>query len=115
MMTTETPIDYENPWIFEGHPFLSKDIDDYFGFVYRITNLQSGNSTSEGSISGPSESLEVSLGELKVRATGKNTTGALIYLMKNVNRWGMMPSEERYSLYTVPKAEQTMKKPVNYF
>ena len=55
MMTTETPIDYENPWIFEGHPFLSKDIDDYFGFVYRITNLQSGNSTSEGSISGPSE------------------------------------------------------------
>ena len=73
------------------------------------------NSTSEGSISGPSESLEVSLGELKVRATGKNTTGALIFLMKNANRWGMMPSEERYSLYTVPKAEQTMKKPVNYF
>ena len=42
MMTTEIPIDYENPWIFEGHPFLSEDIDDYFGFVYRITNLQSG-------------------------------------------------------------------------
>ena len=34
--------DYENPWIFEGHPFLSEDINDYFGFVYRITNLQSG-------------------------------------------------------------------------
>ena len=41
MMTTETPIDYENPWIFNGHPFLSEDINDYFGFVYRITNLQS--------------------------------------------------------------------------
>ena len=40
--TTETPIDYENPWIFNGHPFLSKDIDDYFGFVYCITNLCSG-------------------------------------------------------------------------
>ena len=34
--------DYENPWIFEGHPFLSEDINDYFGFVYRITILQSG-------------------------------------------------------------------------
>ena len=33
---------YENPWYFKGSPFLSEDIDDYFGFVYRITNLQSG-------------------------------------------------------------------------
>ena len=72
-------------------------------------------STSEENTSGQIESLEVSLGELKVRATGKDTTGALIFLMKNASRWGMMPSEERYSLYTVPKAEQTMKKPVNYF
>ena len=40
-MTTEKQTDYENPWIFNGHPFLSEDINDYFGFVYRITNLQS--------------------------------------------------------------------------
>ena len=33
---------YENPWYFEGTPFVSEDIDDYFGFVYRITNKQSG-------------------------------------------------------------------------
>ena len=35
-------MDYENPWIFEGHPFLSENINDYFGFVYRITNLLTG-------------------------------------------------------------------------
>ena len=35
-------VDYENPWIFKGSPFLSEDINDYFGFVYRITNLQNG-------------------------------------------------------------------------
>ena len=35
-------IDYENPWIFNGHPFLSEDINDNFGFVYRITNLCNG-------------------------------------------------------------------------
>ena len=35
-------IDYENPWHFKGTPFLSENIDDNFGFVYLITNIQSG-------------------------------------------------------------------------
>ena len=34
--------DYENPWYFEGTPFLSESIDDNFGFVYLITNLSNG-------------------------------------------------------------------------
>ena len=34
--------DYENPWLFEGTPFLSENIDDNFGFVYLITNLKNG-------------------------------------------------------------------------
>ena len=33
---------YENAWLYEGEPFTSDDIGDFFGFVYRITNLQSG-------------------------------------------------------------------------
>ena len=33
-------VDYENPWIFEGQPFLSESIGDKFGFVYLITNKQ---------------------------------------------------------------------------
>ena len=35
-MTKE--VDYENPWIYEGRPFTSDDIGDYYGCVYRITN-----------------------------------------------------------------------------
>jgi len=35
---TEKQVDYENPWIYEGSPFTSDDIGDYYGFVYRITN-----------------------------------------------------------------------------
>ena len=35
-------VDYENPWIFGGSPFLSEDIDNMYGFVYRIVNIQSG-------------------------------------------------------------------------
>ena len=35
-------VDYENPWLYNGLPFTSDDIGDYYGFVYRITNLSTG-------------------------------------------------------------------------
>ena len=41
-MTKE--VDYENPWIYEGRPFTSDDIGDYYGFVYRITNTNTQKS-----------------------------------------------------------------------
>jgi len=34
--------DYENPWTYQGSTFTSDDINDFFGYVYCITNLQSG-------------------------------------------------------------------------
>ena len=34
--------DYENPWTYQGTTFTSADIDDFFGFVYRITNIETG-------------------------------------------------------------------------
>ena len=34
--------DYENPWTYQGSTFTSADIDNFFGFVYLITNLQTG-------------------------------------------------------------------------
>ena len=43
--TTKTKVgegDYENPWLYKGTAFTSSDIGDFFGYVYRITNLQSG-------------------------------------------------------------------------
>ena len=43
--TTKTSVgegDYENPWLYKGTTFTSADIGDFFGYVYRITNLQSG-------------------------------------------------------------------------
>jgi hypothetical protein len=35
-------IDYENPWMYNGVPFTSADIDDNFGFVYLIENKLNG-------------------------------------------------------------------------
>ena len=43
--TTATSVgerDYENPWTYQGSTFTSSDIGDFFGYVYRITNLQTG-------------------------------------------------------------------------
>jgi len=31
-------IDYENPWVYNGKPFTSDNIQDNFGFVYLIQN-----------------------------------------------------------------------------
>ncbi len=33
---------YENPWLFNGKPFLSEDIKNFYGFVYKITNKLTG-------------------------------------------------------------------------
>ena len=33
---------YENPWTYQGSTFTSADIDGFFGYVYRITNIQNG-------------------------------------------------------------------------
>jgi len=43
--TTETIVvetDYENPWYYQGTAFTSADIGEFFGYVYLITNIESG-------------------------------------------------------------------------
>jgi len=33
---------YDNPWTYNGVPFESEDINEYYGFIYRITNTTNG-------------------------------------------------------------------------
>ena len=40
MSLKSMPIDYENPWIYQGTAFTTEHIDNFFGFVYCITNKQ---------------------------------------------------------------------------
>ena len=43
--TTKTSVAegiYENAWTYQGTTFTSDDINDFFGYVYRITNLRTG-------------------------------------------------------------------------
>ena len=34
---------YDNPWTFNGKIFESEDINNYYGFIYRITNTVNGH------------------------------------------------------------------------
>ena len=69
--------------------------------------------TSAENTSGHLESLEVRVGELELRAIGKNTAEVLMNLMRNANRWGTMPIEEKSYPSTQPKEPVTLKKPNN--
>ena len=53
-------------------------------------------STLEENTSGQIESLEVNLGELNLKATGKNTTAVLMNLTKIVNKLETTILEEKY-------------------
>ena len=48
------------------------------------------------STSGRYESLQVKVDGLEVKVTGKNTTEALLNLLKNERRWGTLPINERF-------------------
>ena len=61
-------------------------------------------STSDANTFTNYENLEVEVGGLKVRATGKNTTEVLLNLLKSVNGSGISPLNVTYCclLYTSP-------------
>lgn len=67
----------------------------------------------DGSISGQKENLEVRLGELQLRATGKNTTAVVLNLLKILNSSDVEHSNERYSPYTLREVRQTTKRQNN--
>ena len=52
--------------------------------------------TSEENTFTSYENLELEVGELKVRATGKNTTEALLNLLPSAKKSGISPLDELY-------------------
>ena len=87
---------YENPWIFKGSPFLSKDIDDLYGFVYCITNVVTGRKYIGRKYFWSFRKPRGKSRRVKSESDWKNTTEALTNLIKNVRRSGISPLEELY-------------------
>jgi len=69
--------------------------------------------TSAENTFGHYENLEVNLGELSLKATGKNTTEALTNLLRSANGLGMMPLSERFSQSILLKEKSTTRRPDN--
>ena len=46
---------YENPWLYEGKPFTTDDINDFFGTSTVLSIYKMGENTSVGNISGSLE------------------------------------------------------------
>ena len=100
--TNETKVvegDYENPWTYQGSTFTSADIDDFFGFVYRITNLQTANNTSVENTSTKNVNLEVVRDGLRLKVTGSDTMEVLKNLIQIESFLETQRSNEKSSPY----------------
>ena len=75
-MTTEKQTDYENPWIFDGTLFYLRILTVCTVSSTALLIHSLVRDTSVANTFGNYENLEVEVGELKVKATGKNTTSS---------------------------------------
>ena len=73
-----------------------------------------GNTSGEN-ISGRNESLEVAVGKLHLKVTGKNTMGAVLNLLQIENYLETQPSREKSFLSTKQVDGSIMRRPSNSF
>ena len=78
-----------------------------------LQTFKVASNISDGNISGQKENLEVRLGELQLKATGKNTTAVVLNLLKILNSSDVEHSKEKYSPYILRQVKQTMKRQNN--
>ena len=92
---TDKQVDYENPWIYEGRPFTSDDIGDYYGFVYRITNTINEKSYIGRKYFVQKRKPRGAKRRVTSSQTGKDTTEALRILSRILEEVAKILSEER--------------------
>ena len=95
-------VDYENPWLYNGLPFTSDDIGDYYGFVYRITNLSTGKQYIGRKYFVQKENPKEENEKLQVNPTGNDTMEALTNLNKTLKILAETLSGEKLSPSTQP-------------
>ena len=88
-------VDYENPWLYNGLPFTSDDIGDYYGFVYRITNLCTGKQYIGRKYFVQKENPKVENEESPQSLTGNDTLDLLRSLNKILETLEKTISEEK--------------------
>ena len=112
-----------NKWLIMKTPGFLTDTLFYLRTltVVSVSSIALQISSTVGSTSAENtftnyENLEVEVGALKVRATGKNTTEVLMNLMQSAVQLEVIPSSKgKYFQSTHLKEKQTTKKHVSLF
>ena len=73
-----------------------------------------GENISEENTFGKRENLEVKLGELHLKATGKNTTDRVLNLLMILSDSVSLDSDEKYYPSILLQEKQTTRRPDNY-
>ena len=110
-----------NKWLIMKTPGFLTDTLFYLRTltVVSVSSIALQISSTVGSTSAENtftnyENLEVEVGALKVRATGKNTTEVLMNLMQNAVQLEVIPSSKgKFFQSTELKDELTLKRPAS--
>ena len=81
-------IDYENPWNYNGIPFLSENIGDSFGFVYLITNIQTNKKYIGRKYFWQFRTPKGKKRKVKSESDWKNYYGSCPELKEDINKFG---------------------------
>ena len=101
-MITILEVDYENPWIYEGRPFTSDDIGDYYGFVYCITNTSTGQKYIGRKYFVQKRKPKGGKRKSQASQTGNDIMEVLTNLNEILEKWKRLLSEEKSSPSTQP-------------
>ena len=83
-----TDIDYDNPWTYNGEVFRSSDIQDHFGFVYRIDCDTTGRSYLGRKYFWSFRTPKGKSRKVKSESDWKNYYGSCPELKKDVEKFG---------------------------
>ena len=106
---------YENPWLYLERVFDSDDVDDYFGFVYLITNKQSGKKYIGRKYFWSFRKPPGKKRKVKQESDWKKYYGSCPELKEDIKKYGKEIFSREILSFTEQKELVTLKKQNNCF
>ena len=105
---------YDNPWIFDSNIFNSIDMGVVTGSSMSSQTNALDKSISDANTLFKNENLDVEVGDVRVKATGRITMEVVQILSEILRSTERNVLQEEYSPYIPPLERQTMKRHDNF-